>query len=143
MPGLFDGTPLVRPVTCQRCGKPLADCRCPRDAAGHNDVWVKIDDNAEALQANPTNTLNNGPYVKLLGGPVNNWGFGQTLDALGGAADFPAAFTLDAGVHTITFAGRTEGYHLDYWELFKGSSPGVNVSNSAFHNGPPPDDFLI
>ncbi len=34
MPGLFDGTPLERPVTCQRCEKPLADCRCPRDATG-------------------------------------------------------------------------------------------------------------
>jgi translation initiation factor 1 len=34
MPGLFDGTPLERPVTCERCGKPLADCRCPRNAAG-------------------------------------------------------------------------------------------------------------
>ena len=34
MPGLFDGTPLQRPVTCSSCGKPLADCRCPRGAAG-------------------------------------------------------------------------------------------------------------
>jgi translation initiation factor 1 len=32
--GLFDGTPLERPVTCAVCGKALADCRCPRDAAG-------------------------------------------------------------------------------------------------------------
>ena len=38
MPGLFDGTPLEQPVTCQRCGKPRegADpCACPRDAAGN------------------------------------------------------------------------------------------------------------
>lgn len=34
MPGLFDGTPLERPVTCERCGKPLADCACPRNTAG-------------------------------------------------------------------------------------------------------------
>jgi translation initiation factor 1 len=44
MPGLFDGTPLQRPVTCEHCGKPLAAaaappgdtdaCACPRDAAG-------------------------------------------------------------------------------------------------------------
>ncbi|MCC6660811.1 MAG: translation initiation factor [Phycisphaerales bacterium] len=34
--GLFAGTPLERPVTCERCGNPLADCRCPREpgAAG-------------------------------------------------------------------------------------------------------------
>ena len=34
MPGLVDGTPLQRPVTCERCARPLAECRCPRDASG-------------------------------------------------------------------------------------------------------------
>ena len=32
--GLFDGTPLERPVTCAACGRPLAECACPRDAGG-------------------------------------------------------------------------------------------------------------
>ena len=27
--GLFDGTILERPVTCERCGKDLKVCRCP------------------------------------------------------------------------------------------------------------------
>ena len=34
MPGLFDGTSLERPVTCERCQKPLDACACPRDASG-------------------------------------------------------------------------------------------------------------
>jgi len=34
MAGLFDGTPLQRPVTCKVCGKPLTECACPRDADG-------------------------------------------------------------------------------------------------------------
>ncbi|MCB9846260.1 MAG: translation initiation factor [Phycisphaeraceae bacterium] len=34
MGGLFDGTPLQRPVTCERCEKPLAQCACPRNASG-------------------------------------------------------------------------------------------------------------
>lgn len=34
MSGLFAGTPLERPVTCERCSKPLAECACPRDASG-------------------------------------------------------------------------------------------------------------
>lgn len=34
MPGLFAGTSLERPVTCERCERPLAECRCPRDASG-------------------------------------------------------------------------------------------------------------
>ena len=34
MSGLFAGTPLERPVTCEVCGKILDECRCPRDAEG-------------------------------------------------------------------------------------------------------------
>jgi len=34
MPGLFDGTSLERPVTCERCAKALSECACPRDAGG-------------------------------------------------------------------------------------------------------------
>lgn len=34
MPGLFAGTSLERPVTCEVCGRPLDQCRCPRDASG-------------------------------------------------------------------------------------------------------------
>lgn len=34
MPGLFDGTPLERPVTCERCEKPLDLCKCPRAKSG-------------------------------------------------------------------------------------------------------------
>jgi translation initiation factor 1 len=32
--GLFDGTSLERPVTCEACGHPLDTCACPRDASG-------------------------------------------------------------------------------------------------------------
>ena len=32
--GLFDGTPLERPVTCRACEKPLDQCACPRNANG-------------------------------------------------------------------------------------------------------------
>lgn len=32
--GLFDGTPLQRPVTCERCNAPLNECKCPRNAKG-------------------------------------------------------------------------------------------------------------
>jgi len=32
--GLFAGTPLERPVTCERCGQPHGWCPCPRTRAG-------------------------------------------------------------------------------------------------------------
>lgn len=31
MPGLFHGTPLEQPLTCERCQQPHAKCACPRD----------------------------------------------------------------------------------------------------------------
>lgn len=34
MPGLFDGTSLERPVSCEVCGAALEQCTCPRDASG-------------------------------------------------------------------------------------------------------------
>lgn len=34
MSGLFAGTSLQRPVTCERCGKALLACVCPRGADG-------------------------------------------------------------------------------------------------------------
>ena len=34
MSGLFAGTPLERPVTCDVCERPVAECECPRNAAG-------------------------------------------------------------------------------------------------------------
>ena len=35
MPGLFAGTPLEQPVTCEACRQPLDRCACPRDASGN------------------------------------------------------------------------------------------------------------
>ncbi|MCI0365744.1 MAG: translation initiation factor [Phycisphaerales bacterium] len=34
MPGLFAGTSLERPVTCEVCQQPLDVCRCPRNREG-------------------------------------------------------------------------------------------------------------
>ncbi len=34
MPGLFDGSPWERPVTCEVCGHPRDTCKCPRNAQG-------------------------------------------------------------------------------------------------------------
>ena len=34
MSGLFAGTSLERPVTCEVCERPLEECDCPRNAAG-------------------------------------------------------------------------------------------------------------
>ncbi|MEM1026555.1 MAG: translation initiation factor [Planctomycetota bacterium] len=33
--GLFDGTSLERPVTCEHCGEDLTSCDCPKDGLGN------------------------------------------------------------------------------------------------------------
>jgi len=35
MSGLFSGTPLEQPVTCEHCGNEITACTCPRDPAGN------------------------------------------------------------------------------------------------------------
>ena len=35
MPGLFHGTPLERPVTCEYCANPADHCACPKDPQGN------------------------------------------------------------------------------------------------------------
>ncbi len=61
MPGLFDGTPLERPVTCTKCGLALPDCRCPRDEAGQ--VCTPADQ-----QARVRREKRNGKYVTVITG---------------------------------------------------------------------------
>ncbi|MEO0467331.1 MAG: putative Ig domain-containing protein, partial [Pseudomonadota bacterium] len=43
-----------------------------------------------------------------------------------------AVFELDAGFHTITLAGRSPGFNVDFIEINKGGNPGVNSANSQF-----------
>lgn len=38
MSRLFAGTLWDRPPTCERCGKPLADCRCPPVVAAQTQI---------------------------------------------------------------------------------------------------------
>ena len=47
MPGLFDGTPLQRPVTCEHCGLTHGKCTCPRNTDGK----VALVDSVAALGA--------------------------------------------------------------------------------------------
>lgn len=78
MPGLFSGTPFERPVTCERCEKPLDQCRCPREAGGlvvpgdqpvrvhrerRRDKTVTV---IRGLRAGPDAAPDPGAFLKLL-----------------------------------------------------------------------------
>ncbi|ANT62119.1 hypothetical protein AYJ57_16945 [Salipiger sp. CCB-MM3] len=97
-----------------------------------NDIWLRIDDDAEALQTNSTDSVSSGGFVKLYGASTN-WGWAGQIDSVSESdPNFTASFNLTAGFHTITLAGRSQGFHVDFWEMYKGSAPSGGASNSAF-----------
>ncbi|WP_236557272.1 malectin domain-containing carbohydrate-binding protein [Vreelandella titanicae] len=111
--------------------------RGTRDPGGasdaQNDVWVKIDDNAEELLVSNVNAIDNSGFIKLYGNATGDFGFANFIDSTSDSVpNFPAEFVLDAGVHTITFAGRSEGFHIDFFELYQGNAPSINATNSTF-----------
>ena len=108
------------------------DTNSPGDQ--RNDIWLKIGDDAEALQTNPTNSVSNSGFVKVFGASTG-WGYSTQIDSVSEEeANFTASFNMTSGFHTITLAGRSDGYHIDFWELNKngGSTPGATAADSAF-----------
>lgn len=111
MPGLFDGTPLERPVTCERCAAPLARCRCPRDASGAillpGDQPVRVQ--RERRSGGKSVTVVSGldpvasdlpAILKLLRtafGAGGTLGGGATIELQGDHADRAVKFFLERG----------------------------------------------
>src|SRR6516225_8786445 len=61
MAGLFAGTSLERPVTCERCEKPIPLCTCPRTASGR--ILLPADQPARVLRER-----RNGKFVTVIAG---------------------------------------------------------------------------
>ena len=113
-----------------------------------NDLWfhmVKEDDPSfnfeEALvsgsnEAEPTSQ----GYVKVFGGPNNgDWGFTGSVD--GAPGNFGANVAIEeGGFYIVEIAGRSQGFHVDWWELNNGGNPGEGASNSQFITDGDPDD---
>jgi len=99
-----------------------------------NDIWVKINSDAEALQVTKVDSVSSNGFVKLYGGTNDGqWSNAGMIDSVDGAGpNFAAVFTLQPGLNTITFAGRSQGFHVDFWELFKGAAPSLTAANSPF-----------
>ena len=113
------------------------DTNQPSDA--RNDVWVRIDDDTSALVPSGTDPLDKEDgFVKLFGAGTS-WGYSAKFDDTTDNNNPAAKVELDAGLHTIEFAGRSQGYHIDFFELSKGGTL-VNAPNSTFVEGDPPTD---
>ena len=93
------------------------------------------------LVMNSGNSLHqgSGDFAKIFGGPNNgNWGFANSVDGSSGDPSLQVEIE-EAGLYHVQIAGRSQGYHIDYWEAFKGGAPGTNVSDSTFVEGEPGD----
>ncbi|MCV3273959.1 malectin domain-containing carbohydrate-binding protein [Roseobacter sinensis] len=124
--------------------------RVSRDgvAAGdqQNDLWLNFKKfgTSETIEEYLTETTDEAEptsqgFIKVFGGPNNGtWGNANGVDGLPG--NFPAQIEItEGGLYTIEVAGRSQGFHVDYLELYQGGQPGAGASNSAFVEGDPGD----
>ena len=109
------------------------DFNDPND--GRNDMWINIDDNIISyFTDNIDNPVKNNGYAKLFGAG-SNWGFAfRTEDKGPGSHVPPANVELAAGFHEIQFAGRSQGFHIDYFEMYlvSGTTPSAGSDDSQF-----------
>ncbi|WP_131505540.1 hypothetical protein [Limimaricola cinnabarinus] len=89
----------------------------PAEQAGNGDIhaFMPPDTEPEPHQKG---------FVKLFGGSNNgNWSETSKVDGL---PNFTAQVTFDnAGLYTVQVEGRSEGYHVDYFELYQGGTSRV------------------
>lgn len=116
--------------------------RASRDgvAAGdqQNDVWFNVihKDGRGSVEEFLTQTDNeaepvSSEFVKVFGGPNNgSWGYANMVDGAPNNFLTQIAFP-EAGRYTLQVAGRSQGFHIDFIELFAGSL-GPNAADSTF-----------
>ncbi|MEM9048815.1 MAG: Ig-like domain-containing protein [Pseudomonadota bacterium] len=103
-----------------------------------NDLWLNfgkvgapalIDPFLVGLGGSQPEPTSKG-FLKVYGGPNNgSWGHATFLD--GAPSNLPVKLDIDqAGFYQVLIAGRSEGFHVDGFELYTGSAPGDGVANS-------------
>jgi hypothetical protein len=101
------------------------DTKDPGDA--RNDIWIKVDDGTQGVMPNGTPPLTGGGngFVKFKSAPPpNKWVWANTFSTPN-EHDNNARSTVvfDKGIHTITFAPRSTGYHIDAVQVIKKGLP--------------------
>ena len=148
-----NGSPNANEVLSYRIFIPDSDAgtftlsmRASRDPGGpsdrRNDAWVNIVRESDGAEITDLLISNNRPepesqgFIKAFGASTGGFASFQQFD--GAPNNGPISLDLSqGGFYTIEIGGRSQGYHLDYFELFKGSQPSASAPDSQFISGNP------
>ena len=106
------------------------DTNNPGDA--RNDIWIRVDGNTQKVMPHGTPQLTSGGdgFVKFKGastGWVNAHMFSTPVH---GDKNPASTVVLNKGVHTIDFAPRSTGYHIDSFQVIKTGAKAGGPSTS-------------
>jgi hypothetical protein len=93
----------------------------PGDA--RNDIWVKVDGGTQSMVPRGTPQLSPGGdgFVKYKSAPgAEKWVWAKTFSTpVEGDNNAPSDVVFSKGLHKITFAPRSTGYHIDSVQIVK------------------------
>ncbi|MEO0913705.1 MAG: calcium-binding protein, partial [Pseudomonadota bacterium] len=118
------------------------EARTSRDPGGpgdrRNDLFLNIqqeDGPAEIIDLLTDQGSDPEPFVdgfiKIFGAQDEVWSDARNYDGQPNNPRAELEFT-EAGFYTIQVAGRSQGYHVDFIELFRGDRPSDGATDSAF-----------
>jgi hypothetical protein len=97
------------------------DDATPGDA--RNDIWIRVDGNTQSVMPKGSPQLTSGGegFVKYKSGPpAHKWINAHIFSTdRHGDNNAPSTVVFDKGTHTITFAPRSTGYHIDSVQVIK------------------------
>ena len=106
------------------------DTNNPGDA--RNDIWIRVDGDTQSAMPEGTPTLTSGGegFVKLKGAQTSWVNAHQFSTHTSGDKNPASTVVFGVGEHTITFAPRSIGYHIDSVQV---------IQTSRFEPGPAPE----
>jgi hypothetical protein len=117
------------------------DTNTPGDS--RNDIWIKVDDSTQAAMPVGTPALTTGGdgFVKFKGADTKWMDAHQFSTKTQGDQNPASIVVFDEGVHTITFAPRSVGYHIDSVQVIQVGTIEPATSSVAVAIAASSDDF--
>ena len=107
------------------------DTNNPGDA--RNDIWIKVDGGTQSVMPKGTPTLTSGGngFVKFKGAQTSWVNAHQFSTSKHGDKNPDSIVVFDKGMHTITFAPRSTGFHIDSVQVIKVGAAKAGASTAT------------